>query len=188
MVFSILFAAMVFTRRKQFRIFRKRGSTKSVLDDLSLESARSSDELLFYDPANEDDPQDPIAASRHLPKRRRMCGMSVSTPNTSRFSNHIHSRLLQKFPFLIEMFYWVITYLFYRSTKVASKALFSEGVWDVSQENGLRVLWFEQFSFFSFLFPVREHDVQHWFMNGHQTALTFLNRFYALMHIPGTVG
>ena len=159
-----------------------------MLDDPDFESARSSDELLFYDPANEDDPQDPIAATKHLPKSRTICGVVVHTPNTYRFANHIHSRLLQKFPFLIEMFYWIITYFFYRMTKVVSQALFSEEVWDISQEHGLQILEFEQFGFFSFLFPFREHDVQHWFMNGHQTALTFLNRFYALMHIPGTVG
>ena len=188
MVFSILFAAMFFTRRKAFSVFRKSKTGQSILDDPGMDSARSSDELLFYDPANENDAQDPVAASKHQPKRRRICGLVIETPNTSRFARHIHSRILQKYPFLIEMFYWIITYGFYRFTKVASKMLFTEGVWDVSQANALRILEFEQNSIFSFLFPIKEHDVQHWFMKGHQDALTFLNRLYALMHIPGTVG
>ena len=188
MVFTILILAMFFTRRRNFSVFGKKANTKGLLDDPDFDSARSSDELLFYDPANEDDPQDPIAAAKHLPKERSICGLKVKTPNTSKFSSHIHSRLLQKYPFLIEMFYWIITYAFYRMTKVVSKFIFSEGVWDVAQENGLRVLRFEHLGFFSFLFPLTEHDVQRWFMKGHQDALTFLNRFYALMHIPGTVG
>ena len=177
------------TRRRNFEILSssRHATSRALLDD--LDSARSSDELLFYDPANEDDAQDPVAASKHLAKKRKLCGLVLRTPNTSRFSNHVHSRILQKFPFLIEMFYWIITYLFYRMTKVFSQAIFSKtGIWDISQENGIRILEFEQFGVFSLFFPIREHDVQHWFMEGHQTALTFLNRAYALIHIPGTVG
>ncbi len=180
---------MYLTRRKGFKILGGKGRDyhTSILDD--PDSARSADSLLLFDPANEDDAQDPIEASKRLPKKRNVCGLTLRTPNTSRFSNHIHSRILQKFPFLIEMFYWIVTYLFYRMTRVISQAIFSKtGIWDVSQENGLRILELEQFGPVSFLFPLREHDVQNWFMEGHQTALTVLNRAYALIHIPGTVG
>lgn len=86
------------------------------------------------------------------------------------------------------MFYWIITYLFYRMTKVISRRIFSEEIWDVAQAHGLQILDFEQFGPLSFLFPLKEHSVQFWFMEGHQTALTILNRAYALIHIPGTVG
>jgi hypothetical protein len=87
------------------------------------------------------------------------------------------------------MFYWIINYAFYRSTSIASQHIFSEtGIWDVAQTHGLAVLKFEQFSWAKWLFLVRELDVQQWFMDGHQTALTMLNRAYALIHIPGTVG
>lgn len=87
------------------------------------------------------------------------------------------------------MFYWIVTYGFYRSTTVISQDIFSKtGIWDVAQDHGLAILNFEQFSWASFLFPIAEKSVQQWFMHGHQTALTILNRFYALVHIPGTVG
>ncbi|KAL6717023.1 hypothetical protein ACLMJK_004937 [Lecanora helva] len=186
-VFSILAGAMFITRRRNYQIFgkRKQGYYDSHLD---TDSSDSSDDLLWYDPDNDDDSQDPQLASKHLPKRRRCCGMALYTPNTSRFSDNIHSRILQKFPFLIEMFYWIITYLFYRMTKVVSQAIFDKSIIDVAEAHGLAVLEFEQFSWASFLFPWTEHYVQHWFMNGHQTALTVLNRAYALIHIPGTVG
>lgn len=96
---------------------------------------------------------------------------------------------MQKFPFLMEMFYWIITYGFYRCTSLTSQALFSKtGIWDVAQDHGLSILEFEQDSWASFLWPVHERDVQQWFMHGHQTFLTVLNRSYALIHIPGTVG
>lgn len=186
-VLSILGSAMFFTRRRNFQIFgkRKEGYHDSYLDS---DSTGSSDELLWYDPENDDDSQDAQSSSKHLPKRRRCLGLAVYTPNTSRFSGHIHSRILQKFPFLIEMFYWIITYIFYRMTKVLSQMIFDKTIIDVAQSHGLAVLAFEQFSWASFLFPWKEHEVQQWFMSDHQTALTVLNRAYALIHIPGTVG
>ncbi len=178
---------MFLTRRRNFSILgkRKEGYHESYLD---TDSADSSDDLLWYDPDNDDDSQDPQSSSKQPPKRRRCLGIALYTPNTSRFSDNIHSRLLQKFPFLIEIFYWIITYLFYRMTKVFSQMIFDKTIIDVAQAHGLAVLEFEQFSWASFLFPWKEHDVQIWFMEGHQTALTVLNRAYALIHIPGTVG
>lgn len=187
-VFSILTWAMVMTRRRNVSILGKRNDPyhDSLLDNDS--PTDSSEDLLRYDPDNSDDQQDPVISSKHLPKRRKFLGCLMYTPNTSRFANNPHSRILQKFPFLIEMFYWIITYLFYRMTKVLSQRIFSEEIWDVAQLHGLQILDFEQFSPLSFLFPVKEHSVQFWFMEGHQTALTILNRAYALIHIPGTVG
>ena len=180
---------MYFTRRRNYSILGRRKTLYNApLDD--SDSARSSDELLTaYDPANEDDPQDPVDASKCLPKRRRCCGTIVQTPNTSRFKGNLHSRIFQKFPFLIEMFYWIINYAFYRMTSITSQRIFSKtGIWDVAKGHGIAVLDFERFSWLSFLFPVQERSVQQWFMHGHQDALTFLNRTYALIHIPGTVG
>ncbi|KAL9042538.1 MAG: hypothetical protein Q9214_003747 [Letrouitia sp. 1 TL-2023] len=187
-VLSILVSAMFFTRRRNFKILgaREDGYHTSLLDEYS--SAGSSEDLLRYNPDGDEGLNDLKTASKHLPKRRRCCGFAVYTPNTSRFADHVHSRILQKFPFLIEMFYWIITYLFYRMTKVISQKIFSESIIEVAKAHGLAVLEFEQYSFLSFLFPFTEHFVQHWFMAGHQTALTVLNRAYALIHIPGTVG
>ena len=180
---------MFLTRRRNIQILgkRKEGYHDSYLDS---DSASSTEDLLWYHPDNDDDDdsQYPLSASKHLSKRRACCGLVVSTPNSSRFSAHIHSRILQKFPFLVEMFYWIITYLFYRLTKVLSQMIFTKSIIEVAQAHGLAILEFEQFSSASFLFPIKEYSVQHWFMEGHQDALTALNRAYALIHIPGTVG
>jgi hypothetical protein len=188
MVASILVGAMYFTRRKQYKIFGHRhdGYREGLLNE-DPDSARSSDELLARD--YDDYSIDSTATIKHAPKRRRCCGTVLYTPNTSRFSGHLHSRIMQKFPFLMEMFYWIITYGFYRSTALTSQAIFSKtGIWDIAQDHGLAVLEFEQFGWLSFLWPVKEVEVQQWFMHGHQTFLTVLNRSYALIHIPGTVG
>ena len=183
---------MIITRKKSFHIFSTRSRGYGLLDEED-DSARSSEDLLETDyKLNDVDDSDSMASfltMKNPPKQRRVCGLSVYTPNTSRFANYYHSRLLQKFPFLIEMFYWIITYAFYRCTSLTSQAIFSKtAIWDVAQDHGLAILEFEQESWLSFLWPIREVEVQKWFMNGHQTFLTVLNRSYALIHIPGTVG
>lgn len=193
MVASILVGAMILTRRRGFRIFERR-KQYSLLDNASdLLSARSSDDLLardFMAGVDSDDISiDSLSTTKYPPKKRRCCGTTIYTPNTSRFADYYHSRIMQRFPFLMEMFYWIITYAFYRCTSLLSQAIFSKtGIWDVAQDHGLAVLEFEQFGPLSFLWPVREREVQQWFMHGHQTFLTVLNRSYALIHIPGTVG
>lgn len=190
MVASILVGAMYLTRRKQYRMFgdRRYNMREGLLND-DPDSARSSDDLLPRDDVSDNYSIDSMASTKYLPKRRRCCGMLLYTPNSSRFAGNLHSRIMQKFPFLMEMFYWIITYAFYRSTALMSQAIFSKtGIWDIAQDHGLAVLEFEQFSWLSFLWPVKELEVQQWFMQGHQTFLTVLNRSYALIHIPGTVG
>jgi hypothetical protein len=128
-------------------------------------------------------------SSKHPPKKRNCCGLAVRTPNSSRFANNWHSRVLAKWPFLIEMFYWVLNLAFYSLTKAVAQVLFStnDGLWQLAQDHGILVLDIEHKSWLRFFFPIYESDFQAWFLNGHLTAITFLNRFYSLVHIPGTV-
>jgi hypothetical protein len=187
---------MILTRKHGFKIFDRRRTQYGTLDqDPDSDSARSSDDLLTRDymianePADDDSEYSSISTMKNPPKKRDCCCAVIYTPNTSQFANYYHSRLLQKFPFLIEMFYWILTYAFYRCTKILSEVIFSgRGIWDVAQDHALAILEFEQFSWLSFLWPVKEVSVQRWFMHGHQSFLTVLNRSYALIHIPGTVG
>lgn len=196
MVASILVISMFLTRRKDYSVFSSRKQQYNLLDsdpDAEVESARSSDDLLAYDymithGGDETESLDSFCSTTKYPPKKRNCfGMALYTPNTSRFADHYHSRILQKFPFLMEMFYWIITFAFYRLSKISSNALFPDTIWDVAQNHALSILEFEEFSWLSFLWPVAEVDVQRWFLDGHQTLLTILNRSYALIHIPGTV-
>ncbi|KAJ5038184.1 uncharacterized protein L3040_007052 [Drepanopeziza brunnea f. sp. 'multigermtubi'] len=190
MVASILVGSMILTRRRRYRLLGRRRKGDGLLDgDPDEDSARSSDDLLTREYSITHDDDASISSMKNPPKKRWCCGVKLYTPNTSRFADHFHSRIMQKFPFLQEMFYWIITYAFYRCTSITSQAIFSKtGIWEVAQDHGLSILEFEQFSWLSFLWPVHERDVQQWFMHGHQTFLTVLNRSYALIHIPGTVG
>lgn len=170
------------TRKRGYRIFGKRPvAYKSALD--GHDTACSCGELLGRDMRYEDD-----AATNHLSKHQTLLGPTLEKPDTSRLKNNIQSRVLQRFPFLLEMFYWVINYAFYRMTAILSQKIFSgRGIWEVAESHGLAVLDFERWGLLSYLFP-QELDVQQWFMHGHQDALSVLNKVYALIHIPGTVG
>lgn len=155
------------------------GNRKSHYYDSFLDepdSATTTDDLLWYDTQHGIDPQSPLGVSQHRSKQRNCCGLTMVSPNSSRFSLYLQSRILQKFPFLVEVFYWIITYLFYRLNKVVSHEIFSKiGIWDVAQDHGLAMLEFEQSCWLSILFPVTEHDFQQRFMHVNQTALTVLN-------------
>lgn len=122
-------------------------------------------------------------------KAETFCGIPIKTPDSSRWANHIHSRILWKYPFLIEMFYWAVNYLFYSVTKAMSQWLLPAQieVVQVAQQHGEDILWFEHESFFRWMFPIKESDYQLFFLNHAPAMMTFFNRIYSLVHIPGTV-
>jgi len=189
-VLSIMIGSLIMNRRRGFRIIetrRGRSPTRSLLPHLHDHSPDSSspgsDALLLST-------EEIGSTDRFTSKSRSCCGLTtVYTPNTSRFANNIHSRVLAKFPFLIEMFYWALNFLFYVITKKFAAMVMAsgDGIWDLAENHGKEVLWAEQDSILSFLFPITEVDFQNWFLNGHTDLITFLNRIYSLVHIPGTV-
>lgn len=178
---------MYFNRRRDFPIINNRKRSSSLLDK-QYNFYNSTDVLWNGAADDDDDPEGQYAVTRRAAKKRNCCGAVVYTPNSARFAGHLHSRLLQKFPFLVEMFYWALNFVFYVCTKGIVLKLFStSGVWEAAQGHGVHILKFEHEYWSRVFFPILETDFQHWFMNGHGSTLTFLNRAYSLVHIPGTV-
>ncbi|KAK9772045.1 putative Integral membrane protein [Seiridium cardinale] len=190
-IVSILLTAMFITRRRNFSIFDRKGASYRPLITQE-DSPRTSDDTDYTYP--------PKPSPECPPKRRRILGLwTVLTPNSSRFSRHFHSRILQKYPFLVEMFYWVITYFFYRMTAYLSAIWYgsTESLWLNAQEHGIALLESEAWALGATSTNTNrwiEWRVQQWFVEGAQAGdirrllLTILNRAYALIHIPGTVG
>ncbi|TVY36608.1 hypothetical protein LSUB1_G003721 [Lachnellula subtilissima] len=178
MVASILVGSMIITRRHNFRIFDRRRQYNLLDDDPDFESTRSSDDMLSRDRmvGNEGDDSsiDSMSTMKNPPKRRRCCGMNPDLAEVPVLDRDV---LLDYYLRLLSMY-----------EPSLECGVSKTAIWDVAQDHGLAVLEFEQFSWLSFLWPVHERDVQQWFMHGHQTFLTVLNRSYALIHIPGTVG
>ncbi|POS75967.1 integral membrane protein [Diaporthe helianthi] len=192
LIVTILFTSMFLTRTKNYSIF---ASSNQNYSQLTASPASGS-------PRTSID-SDPNATYRtdYPNKTRRVFGTwTVRTPNSSRFARHIHSRILQKFPFLVEMFYWVLQFFFYRLTANMAAAYYggSDNLWEKAQNHGIALLELEtaMFGRNSLTGTTRwiEWNVQQWFLTGARAGdfrgifLTILNRSYSLIHIPGTVG
>lgn len=191
MIVGIMIASCYFNRLRGYSISPSK-QDEGLLGNAKLEPRDQDDLFDDEDSFDEATPSlTPAAAATtetHPPKKRSCCGTIVHTPNSSRYANYPHSRFIQKFPFLVEMFYWAINLLFYVSIKGISGLIFStDGVWKMAEGHGIAILNFEQNGPLSFLFPMREVAVQTFFREGHQTMLTILNRAYSLIHIPVTV-
>lgn len=189
MIVGIMAAACYFSRRRGFPIIPSSkqsagllGHAKTTDDDEDVSTDSSDDyEMAFLAPES-------TATTTHEPKERRCCGVAFTTPNTSRNAKYLHSRFIQKFPFLVEMFYWAINLVFYVGVKSASELVFAtDGVWKSAERHAITILHIEQDGPFRFLFPLREANVQMWFRTLHPELLTILNRAYSLIHIPVTV-
>ncbi|KAL8408600.1 hypothetical protein RB594_007152 [Gaeumannomyces avenae] len=133
---------------------------------------------------------------------RRVLGVGrVPTPNSSRFADYWHSRMLQKFPFLVEIFYWILTYIFYSMTDFLSRVWYggANGLWSVAQDHGIFLLELEAALLGKEAATAvgtqswMERRLQQWYLAGANAGdwrgvwLTMLNRSYALLHLPGTV-
>lgn len=179
-----MIGSLIVNRHKKFSISWRQPkiSSKPLLDD-NCDDSDSEDLDL-------DDQSSPSTTNRTDRNRRACCGCVISTPETHRFRNNVHSQILQKFPFLIEMFYWALNYGVYSFTKGLAASFYDgkgNGVVELAQSHGISILWFEHDSIARFFFPLKEVDVQSFFLNGHTSAMTLLNRAYSLVHIPGTV-
>jgi len=181
-VISIMIGSLSINRHRNFSIFSRRG--QESYRKLALDEDDSESEDL--DSNNQLSP-----SSNNVDGKTRTCfGRTITTPNTHRFRTHIHSRILQKFPFLIEMFYWALSYVSYSFTKGFAASFYEgkgNGVVELAQTHGISILWLERESIARFLFPLKEVAVQGFFLNGHASAMTVLNRAYSIVHIPGTV-
>jgi hypothetical protein len=192
MIVGIMVLACYVNRRRDYSIIPRTKGDQGLLGNAELDSLDAEDlSDDSYDARDGSDafaPGNLLAQPTHPPKKRSCCGAVVHTPNSSRYANYWHSRFIQKFPFLVEMFYWAVNLLFYVGVKAGSELIFAtDGVWQTAQNHGIAVLNLEHNSIFSFLFPVEEISVQSFFREGHQGMLTVLNRAYSLIHIPVTV-
>lgn len=182
-VVGIMVGSLIINRHRNYTILHRRYQelrSKPPLDDDSESEDLDPDHV--HSSLRSNDVDD---------KTRTCFGRTITTPNTHRFRNHLHSRLLQKFPFLVEMFYWALSYVMYSFTKGLAAGFYEgkgHGVVELAQSHGINILWFEHDSIARYVFPLKEVDVQRFFLDGgHTSAMTLLNRAYSLVHIPGTV-
>jgi hypothetical protein len=129
----------------------------------------------------------PSLLPREQPTRRRRkveifrFKRIVSTPNTMVFKDRFLSRVLQKFPFLTEAWYWFLIYWVYQVGRAITALTIVEGTVTVARKHALQVIHLEQR-----LHIFWEVPFQKWFL-GHPVLLHWINRIYSFIHIPGTI-
>ncbi|EME38997.1 hypothetical protein DOTSEDRAFT_75630 [Dothistroma septosporum NZE10] len=187
LVVSIMAASLYFNRDRTFSIIPSQDERYDASSEYLIktqngeyEESRSSSRS-----ASPDRPKDSIDQQRGTSPSQRNEDVSPSSMN-------FPSRILQKFPFLIEMFYWALNYVAYAMTKKLGAALYSRydgqnQVTELAQQNGIDILTFEHDTIFSIFFPMTEVAFQQFFIKHHLMILSFFNQIYSLVHIPGTV-
>ena len=162
------------------------GETDPLMDEDDVES-RSSSPSLFPN-------QEPKYRMRTVGawgvKRQ------VTTPNTRRFKGYFLSRLLERFPFLVECWYWALIYWVhlmpaspYQANKIqvyqlgraATAVLIAKGTIFAARKHALEVIAAEQS-----LCIFWELRIQQFFMKN-QFVMTWINRIYSFIHIPGSI-
>lgn len=176
----ILIISLYITRRRDYNIIPRRSgaSQQHVTNDDLIEEdefqPRKSGERGALRPSN----------------HPRWQSSPSDAGEGTRFERNIHSRVLQKFPFLIEMFYWWLNYLAYKYSKELTAVVYNvdaDGITDLARNHGESVLAAEHESFLSLLFLVKEIDVQRFFLEGSPIIMAIINRLYSMVHIPGTM-
>ncbi|KAL0474866.1 PAP2 superfamily domain-containing protein [Neurospora intermedia] len=105
----------------------------------------------------------------------------VVTPNTEIHRDRLLSRVLRKFPFLVEVWYWALIYWVYQLGRAFTAVTLKASTVDTAREHALQIIHMEQ-RLRIFVEPI----VQGWFL-GHPTILKWTNRTYSFIHIPGTI-
>ncbi|KEZ45332.1 Integral membrane protein [Scedosporium apiospermum] len=158
--------------RKRSDDYGRRNSDSELSDrDASVDWASNSGTL------------SPLEQSRWRNRKIRLFRYqrTVSTPNTTVFKDRLLSRLLQKFPFLVEAWYWALIYWVYQLGRAFTALTLVEGTVDVARKHALQLVHIEQA-----LGIFIERPIQDWFLH-HPNLMRWTNRTYSFIHIPGTI-
>lgn len=127
-----------------------------------------------------------LSANEEPPKRLRKIKLfkyqrNITTPNTRVFKDRILSRLLRKFPFLVEAWYWALIYWVYQVGRAFTALTLNEGTVDVARRHALQLIHIEQSLNIFIEVPVQQYFLQY------PTVMHWINRIYSFIHIPGTI-
>lgn len=105
----------------------------------------------------------------------------VHSPNTAIFADRMLSRLLRRFPFLVECWYWALIYWVYQLGRAFAAVTMVQGTVHVARFHALQLIRFEkQLGIFW------EPAVQNYFLR-YPTLMHWINRTYSFIHIPGSI-
>jgi len=158
-VFSILSAGVILNRQR----------TPQNDGTWSPASSSSSEGLL----------SSPILEPQY--RERKFFGRRIQSWNTARWKHTLISRLLRKFPFLVEVWYWLLVYWTYQLGRAFTAVTLRSDTVVQARLHALSLVRLEQ-KLGIFLEPA----IQGYFLP-RPVLLTAINRIYSFIHIPGTI-
>ncbi|PKY07009.1 hypothetical protein P168DRAFT_230807 [Aspergillus campestris IBT 28561] len=167
------------------------GSGSTDFDSGSSTPTTSIKDSLLLDgrPASPRSPRSSRSPSPRLLEgrwRQRQIGLfnstfTVTTPDTAVYQDRLLSRLLQKFPFLVECWYWALVYWTYQLGRAFTAVTLQEGTVDVARQHALQLIRFEKAIRLFWEVPIQQAFLQH------PGVMKWVNWTYSFIHIPGTI-
>ncbi|KAF2233380.1 hypothetical protein EV356DRAFT_524526 [Viridothelium virens] len=192
-VVTLLFGGTYINRDSSYRI-SSRGSwgwDREKIGAGKRDDSPSKLESALYSPASDKgllSPHSPRAASplgdpKWRTREVALVGFRrrVTTPNTRVFRDRFLSRLLRKFPFLVEAWYWALIYWVYQLGRAFTAVTIVEGTVHVARKHAIQLIHLEKQLHLFFELPIQRFFLQRPFL------LLWINRTYSFIHIPGTI-
>ncbi|KAI0265344.1 PAP2 superfamily-domain-containing protein [Gloeopeniophorella convolvens] len=125
----------------------------------------------------------PLLAPSSPPSQTRHSSLRLFKPrDTSRYADNWISRTVFRYPFLLEVLYWALTYWVYQVARAISAVLFiDEGTVDTARRHAIQLLEFERHLGIQWENKIQDTIMQHGW------AIASLNRIYSFIHIPATI-
>ncbi|KAK1830183.1 PAP2 superfamily-domain-containing protein [Podospora conica] len=145
-----------------------------------LVSRSSSTSTIWHDTS---DGNTALPSSRWRERKLKFFGWehTVTTPNTEVHKDRFLSRVLRRYPFLVEVWYWALIYWVYQLGRAFTAVTLKATTVDTAREHALQVIHVEKW-----LGIFVEPAIQQWFL-GHPELMRWTNRAYSFIHIPGTI-
>jgi hypothetical protein len=202
-VISLLFGGTWINRDFNPGRSRRRPVDQRCISEDDLEhGGKSNRDDLVDNPIDSRSTSPSLLASEEPRWRKRTLGVwgvrkQVTTPNTRRFRGYFLSRLLEKFPFLVECWYWALIYwvsgqliilmfIFdeyqvYQLGRAATAVWIVEGTLVAARKHALQVIAMEEKLHIFWELPIQQYFLQSDFM------MKWINRTYSFIHIPGSI-
>ncbi|WVW87050.1 hypothetical protein I302_109107 [Kwoniella bestiolae CBS 10118] len=114
-------------------------------------------------------------------REMRFLVWTVKVPSNERFRMNLLSRFLGMFPFLLEVWYWLLTYWIYQIARAIQALTMGSDFRVLAEKHARQLVHIEQ----AFHLDI-ELGLQRFVMK-HGWLLTFFNKTYAMVHIPATI-
>ncbi|KAK7897515.1 hypothetical protein LTR67_004142 [Exophiala xenobiotica] len=105
----------------------------------------------------------------------------IDTPNTGAFQTRLLSKVLLRFPFIVEIIYWALIYGIYQMGRAMLAERLIGSTVEIARHHALQVIRLEEK-----LHIFWEPAIQRFFLQ-YPGVMYWINRIYSFVHLPATI-